>query len=152
MPGQGLLRGVRARLSVWAALAAALACLCPSSPVWAEGSAPAVDNLQPGLHRTDLQVRDLSIPGWQTVQSRVDFDPQAVAARHKHPGDEIAYVLKGSLQYRLDGEAPVTLNAGDSLFIPTGKVHAVINVGPGVSTELATYVVPKDKPLVTLVK
>jgi quercetin dioxygenase-like cupin family protein len=102
----------------------------------------------PGINRTDLQRHDLSIAGRETIQTRVDFAPGAVAPRHKHPGEELVYVLKGSLEYRLQDRAPVTLNAGDVLFIPNGTVHGVTNIGNGEASELATYVVEKGKPLV----
>ena len=38
------------------------------------------------------------------------------------------------------------------LFVPAGMVHSVKNVGSGKGAELATYVVEKGKPLITLVK
>ena len=59
---------------------------------------------------------------------------------------------KGVMEYRLEGKAPVTLKAGEVLFIPTGTIHKVKNVGSGNAAELATYVVEKGKPLVVLVK
>ena len=46
----------------------------------------------------------------------------------------------------------MTLKAGDVLFIPAGTVHAAKNVGSGNGAELATYIVEKGKPLVTVVK
>lgn len=101
-----------------------------------------------GITRTDLQEHDLSVAGWETVQTRVDFAPGAVAPRHVHAGDEIVYVLKGKIEYRLDGQPRATLNAGDVLFIPKGKPHAAENVGVEPASELATYVVEKGKPLV----
>jgi len=106
---------------------------------------------QPKVSRTDLQRHDLDIPGHETIQVRVDFEPGAVAPRHRHPGEEIVYVLKGSLEYRLDGRPAVTLKAGDVIFLPTGTVHAVTNVGSDTASELATYVVEKGTPLVVLV-
>src|SRR5215831_10461376 len=102
----------------------------------------------PGTLRTDLQRHDLSVSGWETIQTRVDFAPGAVAAKHKHPGEEIIYVLMGRLEYRLDGQAPITLGPGQVLFVPYGKPHAAVNVGQGPAAELATYVVEKGKPLV----
>jgi quercetin dioxygenase-like cupin family protein len=42
------------------------------------------------------------------------------------------------------------LNPGGVLFIPAGAVHAVRNVGSSPASELATYVVEKGQPLVTL--
>ena len=103
---------------------------------------------QAGLKRTDLQHHDLSAPGREAVQVRVDFAPGAVAARHMHPGEEIIYVLEGLLEYQVDGQPPKTLKAGDVLFIPAGTIHAAKNVGSGNAAELATYVVEKGKPLV----
>jgi quercetin dioxygenase-like cupin family protein len=77
----------------------------------------------------------------------VDFDPGVSFPRHSHPGEEIVYVVEGSLEYALDGQPPVTLKAGEVLFIPTGTPHAVRNVGTGKASELATYIVEKGKPL-----
>jgi len=106
---------------------------------------------QPGTKRTDLQRHDLSAPGREVVQVRVDFDPGYVAPRHTHPGEEIIYVLEGTLEYQIDGK-PVTVKPGDVLFVPAGTVHSVKNVGTSNGAELATYVVEKGKPLITLVK
>jgi quercetin dioxygenase-like cupin family protein len=104
----------------------------------------------PGLTRTDLQRHDLSVSGREMVQVLVGFDPAAVAPRHSHPGEEIVYVVEGVLVYQLDGQPPVTLKAGDVLFIPYGTPHAVKNVGGGKAAELATYIVEKGKPLLVL--
>ena len=62
-------------------------------------SAPQV----PGLTRTDLQRHDLSVPGREVIQNRVDISPDAPPVRHKHPGEEIIYVLEGALEYAIDG-------------------------------------------------
>jgi quercetin dioxygenase-like cupin family protein len=106
----------------------------------------------PGLYRTDLQRQDLSLPGREVVQSRVDISPEAPLVKHTHPGEEIIYILEGSLEYQIEGRPPRTVKAGDALTIPAGAVHAVRNVGSGNGAELATYVVEKGKPLLTLVE
>jgi quercetin dioxygenase-like cupin family protein len=116
--------------------------------VAAQAAAPAA----PATTRTDLQRHDLSIPGREAIQTIVGFSPGAVGPRHRHPGEEIIYVLEGSLEYDLDGRPPVTLKAGDVLFIPYGTVHAAKNIGAGHAAELATYVVEKGKPLIELVR
>ena len=105
----------------------------------------------PGITRTDLQRHDLSIPGREVIQNRVDVSPEAPAARHKHPGEEVIYVLEGSLEYQIDGESPRVVSAGEALLVPAETVHAVKNVGTGNAAELATYVVEKGKPLVVVV-
>ena len=107
---------------------------------------------QPGIKRTDLQRHDLSVPGREVIQVRVELAPGVSFPKHTHPGEEIIYVLEGLLEYEVEGKPPVTLKAGDVLFIPAGTVHAARNVGSGNGAELATYVVEKGKPLVVLVK
>jgi quercetin dioxygenase-like cupin family protein len=105
-----------------------------------------------GTRRIDLQRHDLSAPGREVIQARVEIDPGVAFPRHSHPGEEIIYVLEGALEYRVEGKPPVTLKAGDVLFIPAGTIHAAKNVGSGNAAEIATYVVEKGKPLVELVK
>jgi quercetin dioxygenase-like cupin family protein len=105
---------------------------------------------QQGVKRTDLQQHDLSIPGREVVQVRVDIAPGVLAPDHSHPGEEIIYVIEGTLEYRLEGKPPMTLKAGEVLFIPVGAVHSARNVGSVNAAELATYIVEKGKPLVTL--
>jgi quercetin dioxygenase-like cupin family protein len=107
---------------------------------------------QPGIKRTDLQRHDLSVPGREVVQVRVELAPGVAFPKHTHPGEEIIYVLEGSLEYEVQGKAPVRLKAGDVFFIPAGTIHAAKNVGSGNGVELATYIVEKGKPLVVLAK
>jgi quercetin dioxygenase-like cupin family protein len=107
---------------------------------------------QGGVKRTDLQRHDLSVPGREAVQVRVDLAPGVAFGKHTHPGEEIIYVLEGSLEYQIEGKPPITLRAGDVLFIPAGTIHSARNVGSGTGSELATYIVEKGKPLLTLVK
>jgi len=105
---------------------------------------------QSGVKRTDLQRHDLSTPGREVIQTRVALDPGVTAPKHTHPGEEIIYVLEGSLEYGVEGKPPMTLKPGDVLFIPAGTIHTAKNVGSGPGVELATYIVEKGKPLVIL--
>jgi hypothetical protein len=86
---------------------------------------------QAGTRRTDLQRHDLSAPGREVVQVRVGFDPgmspQTLASRRRD-------------------------HRGDVLFVPARAIHSAKNVGSGNGAELATYVVEKGLPLLTLVK
>src|SRR5262252_10515418 len=75
---------------------------------------------QAGTKRTDLQRHDLSAPGREVIQVRVDFDPGEVSPRHTHPGEEIIYVLEGTLEYEIEGKPPVRVKPGDVLFVPAG--------------------------------
>ncbi|WP_119302316.1 cupin domain-containing protein [Dongia deserti] len=124
---------------------AAAALICTS--VWAPHVALAQ---QADIKRSNLQRHDLSVPGREVVQVLVEFAPGVEFPRHSHPGEEIVYVVEGVLEYRLDGKPPVTLKAGEVLFIPAGGVHAVKNVGSVSAAELATYIVEKEKPLLEI--
>jgi quercetin dioxygenase-like cupin family protein len=117
-----------------------------------EGDVSSTEQQASGIERTDLQQHDLSVPGREVVQNRVDISPEAPAFKHTHPGEEIIYVLEGSLEYQVEGEPPTTVNAGEVLFVPAETIHAVKNVGTGNAAELATYVVEQGKPLVVLVE
>jgi quercetin dioxygenase-like cupin family protein len=110
----------------------------------------AAQSQQAGVKRTPLLQTDLSAPGREVLQVRVDLDPGVTFPAHSHPGEEIAYVIEGSLEYRLAGKPPVTLKAGQTLFIPAGAIHSAKNVGTDNAAELATYIVEKGKPLVAI--
>ena len=116
----------------------------------AAGGAQTPPPRQPAITRADLLRHDLSIAGREAIQVRVDFAAGAVAPRHSHAGEELVYVLRGTLEYRLDGRPPVTLRPGDVLFIPAGAIHAVTNTGTDSASELATYIVDKSRPLITV--
>jgi quercetin dioxygenase-like cupin family protein len=111
------------------------------------GLTSAAQAQAPGIKRTDLQRHDLSAPGREVIQNRVEISPEAPVVRHKHPGEEIIYVLKGSLEYQIEGSEPRTYSAGEALLVPAEAVHAVRGNG----TELATYVVEKGQPFLVIV-
>lgn len=115
------------------------------------GGSTAQPTRPSGTTRTDLQRHDLSIPGREVLQARVDFAPGSSFPRHKHPGEEIIYVIEGTLEYELPGKGWVTLTKGDVLFVPDGGVHAARNRGTAPAAELATYVLEKGKPLTIFV-
>ncbi|SES04919.1 cupin domain-containing protein [Pedobacter rhizosphaerae] len=107
---------------------------------------------QTGVKRTDLQRHDISVPGHEAVQATISFEKGSAFGKHNHPGEEVIYVLAGTLQYEVEGQKPVILKAGEVLFIPAGKAHSAKNVGNNKAVELATYIVEKGKPILTLVK
>ena len=125
-----------------------VAALVFAAMVWA-ASAQAQ---QSGSKRIDLQRHDLSAPGREVIQTRVEFAPGYTSPRHTHPGEEIIYVLEGTLEYEIGDGPPVKVKPGDVLFVPAGTVHLGRNLGSSTGAELATYVVEKGKPLITLVK
>jgi quercetin dioxygenase-like cupin family protein len=128
---------------LFAAALISASALAPSSLL----AQSAASTQPPGIKRTDVVRSDLSVPGREVIQVLVEFAPGVAFPKHSHPGEEIAYVIEGTLEYALDGRPAVTLKPGDALLIPAGTPHAVKNVGTGSASELATYIVEKGKPL-----
>jgi quercetin dioxygenase-like cupin family protein len=56
------------------------------------------------------------------------FTPGTVLADVCHEAEEVAYVVGGTGELRLEGET-VPFATGDALFIPAGVWHAVANTG-----------------------
>lgn len=133
----------RARATIFMAIGLALSAAVPFT---AQAQAIGAN----GIGRTDVVRHDFDAQR-EAIQVRVDFAPSASFPRHSHPGVEIAYVLEGTMEYELEGK-PVTLKAGQALYIPAGAVHAAKNVGSGQASELATYLVEKGKPILVLAK
>jgi quercetin dioxygenase-like cupin family protein len=105
-----------------------------------------------GVRRADLLRHDIAVPGREVVQMRVEIDPGHGVPKHTHPGDEVFHVIEGTLEYQPEGKPAVTLGSGQSVFIPAGTVHAARNTGTGNGAGIATYIVEKGKPLITVVK
>jgi quercetin dioxygenase-like cupin family protein len=100
-----------------------------------------------GLTRTLVGRGDVSVPGREAVVARVEVAPGAKAGRHTHPGDEISYVIEGTAQLLIDGQAPRTVKAGESFIIPAGVVHDAHNDSDAPIKLVGVYVVEKGKPL-----
>ncbi len=62
-----------------------------------------------------------------------------------HSTEELAYVLTGQGELRLDGET-VPYSAGSALFIPAGVWHAVANTGDAPVTMVFTFPHPDYPP------
>jgi len=106
---------------------------------------------QPTFKRTVLQQVDISVAGREAVTAKAELPPGVSAGRHTHPGEEIGYVLEGTVSLEIEG-ASKSLKAGDAFLIPSGKVHNATNTGSSQATILATYIVDKGKPLATPAK
>ena len=115
------------------------------------GVIAAVSAQQPGFKRTVIQQGDLSTPGREVVQAIAEFQGGATVGKHTHPGEEVGYVLEGSILLEQDGKPAVTLGPGKTFLIPPGTIHNATNKGTTVARVLATYIVEKGKPVATAV-
>jgi len=104
----------------------------------------------PTFKRTLVQQVDLSIPGREAVTAVGELQPNGGSpGRHTHPGEEIGYVLDGTVVLEIEGKPAQTLTAGKAFLIPANTVHNATNKTGSVVKILATYIVEKGKPLAT---
>lgn len=103
----------------------------------------------PGIKRTMLQKGDVPADGArEVVMGMAEIAAGGATGRHSHNGPETGFVLEGTSLLEIDGDAPKMMKAGDSYFIPAGKIHNASAHGGGSVKVLAIYVVEKGKPLV----
>ncbi len=101
------------------------------------------------LKRTILMQHALSAAGRDGVQASVELAAGGVAPRHTHAGEEMGFILEGTLTLEVAGQEPQALKAGDAFFIPANVPHLVRNTGTAVVKLVAVYVVETGKPLAT---
>ena len=103
----------------------------------------------PGVQRTVVQRKDISVPGREAVIAHVEIAPGASVGRHTHPGEEISYVIEGEGELLVQGQPPLKVKAGDGFVVPNGAIHDARNTGTQPLKLAAIYVVEKGKPLAT---
>jgi quercetin dioxygenase-like cupin family protein len=82
----------------------------------------------PGGSWSRMVLNQKSLQGNSASLGYSVFTPGCVTAMVSHETEEVAYVLSGSGELRLDGES-VPFAAGQGLFVPAGTWHAVANTG-----------------------
>ncbi len=112
---------------------------------------PSLDPFAGKLHRTEIQHQPSSIPGREIVQVLTEIPVGVESGWHTHPGEEVGYIVAGTVEMMIEGQPSVTLHAGDGFLMPPGTPHNALDVGPGTGRMLSTYVVDIGRPLVTLV-
>jgi quercetin dioxygenase-like cupin family protein len=113
--------------------------------------APTSDALAGTLKRTEIQRADSSIPGRDIVQVRTEIPVGVESGWHTHPGEEVGYIVTGTVEMRIKDAATLILNAGDGFLIPPRVPHNALDLGPGLGTMLSTYIVEKGEPLASFV-
>jgi quercetin dioxygenase-like cupin family protein len=103
---------------------------------------------QTAITRTVLQRADMSRSGHEAVTAKADFPVGGSTGKHTHPGDEVSYVLEGTVTLEVDGAPARTLKAGEVFFVPAGKIHNATATG-GKAIVIANYLVEKGQPLTT---
>ena len=120
-------------------------------------SPPSASAPQPGdalaarLKRTELQHQASSIPGREIVQVLTEIPCGVESGWHIHPGEEVGYIMAGTVQMMIEGQPTLTLHAGDPFLMPPRTPHNALDVGPGTGQMLSTYIVEAGQPLAAFV-
>jgi quercetin dioxygenase-like cupin family protein len=115
-------------------------------------SSQPVDELAGKLKRTELQHRPSSIPGREIVQVLTEIPAGVESGWHQHPGEEVGYILAGTVTMEIEGQPTLTLNAGDGFLMPPRTPHNATDLGPETGQMLSTYIVEVDQPLATFTR
>jgi uncharacterized cupin superfamily protein len=104
--------------------------------------------------RTVLVSTDsVGIDGYEIRIWRTDIGPGVIGAKHYHPGTECNYVLEGSLILEREGEAPVTMKAGDAQCAKPRQVLVPRNASQTEPYKSVVFMfAPKGQPLAVPVK
>jgi quercetin dioxygenase-like cupin family protein len=108
------------------------------------------DDLSGRLERTEVQRGSSSIPGREIVQVLTLIPVGVESGWHTHPGEEVGYILGGTVEMMIEGRTTLTLHAGDGFLIPPRTRHNARDIGPGTGQMLSTYIVEIGEPLATL--
>jgi quercetin dioxygenase-like cupin family protein len=92
---------------------------CMIHPVWVMAQSKL------GIAHTALLRTELANSGGkEVVVWDTEYEPGAINARHLHPSAITFYVVSGTGVWLEDGKQPITLRAGDSLFVSAGTIHS----------------------------
>jgi|DewCreStandDraft_1066081.scaffolds.fasta_scaffold02767_4 quercetin dioxygenase-like cupin family protein len=94
----------------------------------AHAAAPAVE-LWPGVYRRTL------VWGERTLLAEITLRQGAVVPDHQHPHEQIGYVVRGRLEFIVEGRRAV-LGAGDGYLIPGNAVHRVVALEDSVALDI----------------
>jgi quercetin dioxygenase-like cupin family protein len=107
------------------------------------------DALAGTLKRTEIQHSASSIPGREIVQVRTEIPAGVESGWHIHPGEEVGYIVAGTVQMEIRGQATLTLHPGDGFLIPPRTPHNARDLGPDTGQMLSTYIVEVGEPIAT---
>ncbi|HEX9476375.1 MAG TPA: cupin domain-containing protein [Candidatus Dormibacteraeota bacterium] len=80
----------------------------------------AIRDVRPHLLRDGITAR--AIEGERITMAVVDLDPNAHLPEHHHENEQLGFVIKGTLDFRIGSEKRV-LYAGDMYVIPSHVPH-----------------------------
>ena len=76
------------------------------------GGRASTDALTATLARTEIQRRTSAIPGRDIVQVRTEIPAGVASGWHTHPGEEVGYIVAGTVQMEIAGRTTLVLHPG----------------------------------------
>jgi quercetin dioxygenase-like cupin family protein len=110
------------------------------------------DDLAGVLTRKELQHVTSSIPGRDIVQVLTEIPAGVASGWHMHPGEEVGYIVAGTVEMQIEGRATLTLHQGDPFLIPPRTPHNALDLGPETGQMLSTYLVEVGEPIATFTR
>ena len=100
------------------------------------------------LKHTVIHTMDLvGLEGKQGALVAVEYAPGASDQKHYHSGHLFTYIVEGSVIWEVEGETPVTLNAGDAFYDRPKQVHNHRNASATAPAKfVAFFVEDKGQP------
>ena len=91
------------------------------------------------------------VPGKEIVIGTAALPKGAIIGFHTHPGDEIGYVIRGTLVLKTRGRPDRILHAGQTFFNPRGAIHS-LQAPDSAGLEVSIWIVDKGAPLATPIR
>jgi quercetin dioxygenase-like cupin family protein len=110
------------------------------------------DDLAGKLKRTEIQHAPSSIPGREIIQTLTEIPAGVESGWHQHPGEEVGYIVAGTVEMRIEGRDALTLHAGEGFLIPPRTPHNALDLGPETGRMLSTYIVEAGEPIATFTR
>ena len=84
-----------------------------------------------------------AISGDKTMMTFFEFEPNAVIPSHKHPHEQITYIIEGEMEFTVEGETKI-LKEGDGVVILSNQEHGAIVLNKQTKAVDAWYPIRED--------
>ena len=109
----------------------------------AEGDVQRTDLAKGTTEHADLDRHQRRRDG--VLRQSLVLEPGASSGWHAHPGPEHSVVTKGTVFLQTAANCiPAAFTAGQTVFLPAGVPHVVMNAGPEDAEVVVTYTLPAD--------
>lgn len=92
------------------------------------------------LQRTELS----GAAGWEAILVLREVPAGAESGRHTQSGNEIVYIMDGSVVLEVEGRAAETVNAGEAFTTSMGEVHNVKNASDSAPVKALAFYIAKQ--------